>query len=682
MFVAYNRFYPPDLAHHEERTASPDRSHNETYDALINTGVLGLAAYLALISGALETALRYLGLLGSPGTRRRFWLCLAAGLALGIAVPPLADGSWRFLGLGIPAGILAGLAAYLALGLMGRARTEAPPATPELPALLLAVGLLAAIIAHYVEIHLGIAIAATRLYFWLYLAILAQFARGELALSAPAEALPTALATEHRGGRRGAVRAATIQRHTNAGRGTTAPNALPYTWALALISGAVLATLAWDYVVNPLGDGNALRVLWRSLTTLSARTGTADLSLGVPALLFSVLCVSLLLTLAEVADSCGTAGWRLVPVLRAWAAGSLGTAAIYALIQAAALGPTGQVSRLIFAYLALLAAVGGALAYALMRAQVRRAAGGVGPLWPLYPLLLAAAGVLIWIQNVDMIRADIYYKQGQRIEQQGAWDQAIATYRQAVALQPQQDYYLLYLGRAQLERTKLEADAATREALFAQTEATLLQAQQLAPLNTDHLSNLARLYRTRAALSSDDTLRQSYIEQSSDYYRRALSLSPNSAALYNEWAAVYLDGGQYARAEELLAESLAIDSQFGQTYMVLGDSALVRLDYAAAITHYRQAVEIDRTLTAAWGRLAYAYYQTGNLPQAIEAGLALLEVAPEDFETLKNLAVIYREMGQADLAAQYAGRALAVAPDESSQVSLQQFIDELETTGE
>jgi hypothetical protein len=46
MYVAYNRFYPPLLGHYESRTASPDRSHNETLDSVVITGVLGLAAYL------------------------------------------------------------------------------------------------------------------------------------------------------------------------------------------------------------------------------------------------------------------------------------------------------------------------------------------------------------------------------------------------------------------------------------------------------------------------------------------------------------------------------------------------------------------------------------------------------------------------------------------------------------
>ncbi len=47
MYVAYNRFYPPELATLEARNASPDRSHNETFDALVITGLFGFV-YLAV----------------------------------------------------------------------------------------------------------------------------------------------------------------------------------------------------------------------------------------------------------------------------------------------------------------------------------------------------------------------------------------------------------------------------------------------------------------------------------------------------------------------------------------------------------------------------------------------------------------------------------------------------------
>jgi tetratricopeptide (TPR) repeat protein/O-antigen ligase len=48
MYVGYNRFYPPDLAHWELRNATPDRSHDFYIDQLVTMGIVGLAAYLLL----------------------------------------------------------------------------------------------------------------------------------------------------------------------------------------------------------------------------------------------------------------------------------------------------------------------------------------------------------------------------------------------------------------------------------------------------------------------------------------------------------------------------------------------------------------------------------------------------------------------------------------------------------
>jgi tetratricopeptide (TPR) repeat protein len=49
MFVAFNPFYPPSLAHLEARTASPDRAHQAVLDQLVTRGVLGLISYFFLL---------------------------------------------------------------------------------------------------------------------------------------------------------------------------------------------------------------------------------------------------------------------------------------------------------------------------------------------------------------------------------------------------------------------------------------------------------------------------------------------------------------------------------------------------------------------------------------------------------------------------------------------------------
>ncbi|MCA9980496.1 MAG: O-antigen ligase family protein, partial [Anaerolineales bacterium] len=61
MYVAYNSFYPPELATVEARNASPDRSHNETFDAFVITGLLGFAIWQWLYLSVFYYAFKWLG---------------------------------------------------------------------------------------------------------------------------------------------------------------------------------------------------------------------------------------------------------------------------------------------------------------------------------------------------------------------------------------------------------------------------------------------------------------------------------------------------------------------------------------------------------------------------------------------------------------------------------------------
>ena len=108
MYVVYNRYYPAELAHYESRTASPDRSHNETFDALITTGALGLLAYLSLFVALFLHGFTALGLTASRLSRRAFIACSAAGGILGAGLPVLLVGSPRLSGVGLPIGMVSG----------------------------------------------------------------------------------------------------------------------------------------------------------------------------------------------------------------------------------------------------------------------------------------------------------------------------------------------------------------------------------------------------------------------------------------------------------------------------------------------------------------------------------------------------------------------------------------------
>ena len=259
MYVAYNRFYPSELATVEARNASPDRSHNETFDALVITGLFGLLAWQALYLSVVHFAFRYLGVVAS---RRDTWVLagLWVGGALLAAVVALLVAGPIYLGVAVPTGVILGVVVYLIYhALFGH--STAGDATTRLFAAdrLLMNGLVAAVLAHYVEIHFGIAISATRLYFFVYAALMLALAgvRARQAATTPAaEPAPAVAKADRR--RRKAVAA------------PTAP-AASGSWSKLLVPGLLLTLmlgiLGYNFTTYALPPGKAI-------------AGPADLTAG------------------------------------------------------------------------------------------------------------------------------------------------------------------------------------------------------------------------------------------------------------------------------------------------------------------------------------------------------------------------------------------------------------------
>jgi hypothetical protein len=169
MLAAYHPFYPPELARVEVRTLSPDRAHNETLDAFVQAGLLGVIASLLWFSSIFYLGLRALGLLVSARPRRTFitlWLTCGIGAAL---LGGMSWG-WHFTGALLPLGMVLGLATYLLL--LALRRIDFTSSQHSVTRTLLLISVLSALLAHFVEIQVGIATPVTRLYAWFLAALL------------------------------------------------------------------------------------------------------------------------------------------------------------------------------------------------------------------------------------------------------------------------------------------------------------------------------------------------------------------------------------------------------------------------------------------------------------------------------------------------------------------------------
>ena len=722
MWVAYNPFYPPDLAHYEARNASPDRSHNETFDALIITGAWGFIAYVVLFGSIFYWTLRWLGWVRNRQDAILFLaLTLLGGLG-GVLIPGLALGDLRFLGVGIPAGLILGFIVYLTISAF---RSDFTLQMTGSRALLL-LAILSAIAAHFVEIHFGIAIAATRTYFWTLTAVLlvtglgwldlsdeepaeAAPAVAGLTLNAPRPVAPTAPAGRKRRSGASAGREQAPARSITPNRAAAAVTWTDHLLPYAFLAAIVFVALIWNYMANQGRDTNAFGVIWNALV-IKNRGGQPTTSLGILWLHLFTWLVAAIIALGDVAANqrkAPTGAWWLRG-LGIYSAVVWGLWLIFSLVHGArvASGAVLQSSRVsveqlsdfvagyivdyyVAAFLVILL-----LGWAIWRTSSRRLVVWTSRgLATGFSAALIAAAFIVFINsvNIGLVRADTYYKQGQAYDGVGQWQGAIFLYQKALEIAPNEDYYYLFLGRSALEQAKVDTDPAERQRWLGTALSVLSRAQALNPLNTDHTANLARFYRSRGELQTNTTEREKDWQTALTHYQAATRLSPNAAHLFNEKGLVYFLLANLARDQQqqavadgffddalaALNRSLELDQIYPQTYLFLGDVWRSRGDNEKAIEAYQQTLKLSPGQALAWSALGYIYAQQGNLTEAISANQKVTQLSPRDAASWRNLAILYQQTNQIQPALDAAQEALRYAP-EADKPTLQALVQQLQ----
>ncbi|RMF38474.1 MAG: tetratricopeptide repeat protein [Chloroflexi bacterium] len=300
------------------------------------------------------------------------------------------------------------------------------------------------------------------------------------------------------------------------------------------------------------------------------------------------------------------------------------------------------------------------------------------------PALLVAL-LVVAQTNLRIIQADIYYKQGEPWNRNGQWDAALAHFKQAIRLTPNEDFYYLWTGSAFLEKSKqaptdyrILPDSPTLSAvlnlsiedtgrlsrvdLLVAAETVLKRAREINPLNTDHSANLARLYKNWADMTKGEE-RQKFIQKSIAEYETALSLSPNAAHLWNELAIDYLYLlGKPEKARELIEHSLSLDDRYDQTYMILGDFYLTEGKTEDALAAYQKALEVNPSLTNVYLNVARLYQQQGEITKAIQTYREALTRKPKFPEAHYSLGQLYESQGQREQAILEYQQAVEQAP--------------------
>lgn len=714
MYVAYNPFYPPELTQVEKRNASPDRSHNETWDVLVRTGVLGLIVYLALFGTVFYYGLKWLGMI-TARRQRNLFLGLYLGAGLVTAAGFVLAMGLEFFGVGLPFGMVIGVLIYLILISLSGGYRDPQTQAERLRAFIIT-ALLAVVVAHFVEINFGIAIAATRTYFWVFSALILvlgyvlPYNKAFEQVFAPPE---EAAGETYPGRNKKKSKSDRKRRRGRADNSGDASGAAPW-WREAALNGLVAALvlmpLGYNFLTNRASAASAFDLIWTSMVNLPTLLNST-VSYGVLAMvLMAWLFAGVLLTSESAKIKPGLPWGKLllaglgVALLVSlfywlWHAGGL-----VAIARSSAndidglLDNVGLFEALLSRYYVYYFGLVFGLAFFLPDKWPARTVSTtwVGAL--ALPAMFALVVYLGVLTNLRVIHADIAFKVADSFSNQGSYPAAIAIYDHAIDLAPSEDYYFLFLGKSYLDYGRALEDPFQREQLISRAKSDLETAQNLNPLHPDHTANLARLYSLWATFAEDVETRLARAQISSDYFSRATTISPNNARLWDEWGILYLNVlGQPDRAFDHFTHALDIDAQYDWTHALLGDYYVNASQdsqdpaekgefLAQAAGHYGQALDLVNARDAQ-NRYSYSLALAGvyaqlSQPQAAisayENATQVLPQNPDRWRIEEAIGRLYIQVGDQTSAYDHLAAALAVAPGDQKE-RLQTLVAQLQT---
>ena len=209
--------------------------------------------------------------------------------------------------------------------------------------------------------------------------------------------------------------------------------------------------------------------------------------------------------------------------------------------------------------------------------------------------------------------------------QAGRLDEAVACYRQVLALKPDLAGTHHNLGNALWEQGKRE-----------EAEASYRRALALQPSLAGARNNLgALLYE------------QGKLDEAVACYREALALQPDYAEALNNLGAALCRRGELDEGEARIRRALILKPDFAGAHDNLGSLLWERGKLEAAEASIRRALALAPGFTRALDNLGSMLMEQGRPDEAIAVYRRLLQISPEDMEGLNGLASALAARGDA-----------------------------------
>ncbi len=625
--------------------APMDRMHNEVYDDLITLGHVGVIAYLILIAVAIFLTLRFLGFNCEGRWRALFFLFAGLGGFVGIGVSFWTKAPYM-AGIGVLAGLLTGTVVFIGVSGFCAPCVE----TRFKPGQWLVLGLAGGIIAHIIETGFAMAVAPTRLYFYLFLGILAA-----VSFRNPA----------HR-------EEETTSGHDKIGKDRGNP-LISY----ASISGLVLLVPIWFFIFNVTPGLNSLQIFrhsWFSFTTQR---------LPVPAAL-AVLLLTVAVNIGLLMSEIPEAGMRKVVVRKTvvlfvasvaalWVVVGWITAAFWTVEDGTfpvliAQQAEARISLFGICLMLLL----GLLTVILSSSNERKLGESVWHKgqWAFGCTVLFCSLAAIWMLSVRPAWADVAARAANAYKSSGNASAAIELYQRASDLGTGESVYRLSLGLAH------SSAAYSGVADLSHAGEVLQSALEMNRLDPSTYMTLGAFYEQIAERSTDPAVRKDGLEHAISFFQKQAALAIHFPAAYSRIGRCLFLLGDYSSAEDYLGKALQLAPRYVGTHMVMGEMYYRQNELQKALKSYSTAARLSRGNIEARKNVVALLALLNRRDEAIRITLDTLRDAPRDSYLLKRLATLYFGKGDPDAGAVYAQRAFEATPA-GERKTLDQFVNEL-----
>jgi tetratricopeptide (TPR) repeat protein len=224
----------------------------------------------------------------------------------------------------------------------------------------------------------------------------------------------------------------------------------------------------------------------------------------------------------------------------------------------------------------------------------------------------------------------------------GQLDQAIQSYQQAIAADPEQSAFYVAMARVQVFAGRPEdAQVSARDALLIDPGSSLAHA--VLGWSLDFLSQL--------------TDAQVEVE-------RALEIDPNNALAHAYYAEILADLDLYDQAGLEARRALDLGPDLLESQRAMGYVLERITQYEDAAAYYQAALAINPNLPLLHVSLGNMYRAEGDIDAAVESYLRANSLSPTDPDPLTLLAATYARVGEYGRASQWAAEAVRQDPSD------------------